>query len=215
MRRIKWVAEHEYNWAADSCESAHRKVLENCDVCFSCTLQEVYHCQPFSCSQQAAAGGAWSDKQIAWCCKFESIGCVEGADVSTDVFDQGSDASTDLFDQGSDESTDFFHQGAADLMPQAGLLDKFLYHKDPPVDCDQDYDTWQTTWLLSKQVYCCNSVQRGCEPDEQYGATVASGNDFDCSDEWYINQWPAEKRAKCCQESGIGCEDLKQFTLTL
>jgi len=78
--RVQWSAEHIYSWKPDACRKAYSLVMDQCDPCGDCVMEET-GCEavaPFGKKQELYECDDLEDASDAakeWCCKEKQQGC--------------------------------------------------------------------------------------------------------------------------------------------
>mmetsp|Transcript_167639 Transcript_167639/g.538413 ORF Transcript_167639/g.538413 Transcript_167639/m.538413 type:complete len:440 (-) Transcript_167639:227-1546(-) len=83
-----------------------------------------------------------------------------------------------------------------------------------PYDCDLDLPSFETTWCIAKQVWCCSKRAKGCIGES--GTAGSTKAPYDC-DAGLVNWqagWSEAKQRYCCREHGTGCAATSTSTAT-
>jgi len=80
-----------------------------------------------------------------------------------------------------------------------------------PFDCLAGFASWERTWPIAKQQWCCQSFKRGCPPEGGVASnSSAGGPDFamyNClaDKDTCEHSWTVEKKEWCRQHRGVNC----------
>jgi len=181
--RVDWLVAHGMSNKAGACPVAHREVVEQCDVCKGCKVEDACPDKAvdedvFDCDEDAEHWRTkWPQAKRTWCCESKGKGCADLAPTTTTVTRQ---SMTDA--------------------------------EEPLFDCKKGVSTWQTTWTAKKQSWCCAKERLGClsaiDCQEHGGCTEEDPYDCVATDDRSVQLWTPGQKAWCCKHRhvGAGCE---------
>lgn len=211
--RIQTAARSIYDRSPNACSLALAKVQLQCDVCRSCSMEQLKCSAPLPVSGQYDCSlsynswqATWSDAKKSWCCLHEQKACVD--------FDCSRPATNARAWGAEKRSWCCTHQGKAcegPTPPSTQPANGFVWRKAQY----GDYSTWEQVKVVAE--YPPYPAPKGYIWQHRDSAgqlkwllvQEVSGQSmpYDCNAGLHELRlgWSASKKAWCCLQKGIAC----------
>mmetsp|Transcript_71990 Transcript_71990/g.181994 ORF Transcript_71990/g.181994 Transcript_71990/m.181994 type:complete len:1187 (-) Transcript_71990:14-3574(-) len=204
--RITWLQTHDFSELERACESARTVVLDQCQSCSECSVDDACPSnttrstfEAEDCEEDFADWErTWSHAKKQWCCEAVKKGCPK----STTTLVTTSSAAFDCQEGLSKWSTKW------SLVKRAWCCVNERLGCPKAFNCKEGLTKWKSDWTPEKQTWCCKHEGLGCKSNSWHGN--APFEPYDCSSN--RSAWPPGKKAWCCAHHSIGCYAMETTT---